>query len=99
MSTSTLFFGYFAIPSENVVLNVSKDFYSTPGKCRDNPMNTMVIPGTETQGNKVIKVFMEILGFSNDGSKKEFKEITQEIAQEVLQNLVAMDVKCKIKIK
>ena len=39
---------------------------------------------------------MEILGFSNDGSKNEFKEITQDIAQEVHQHLVAMKVKCLV---
>ena len=43
-------------------------------------MNTMVIPGIETQGNKVRKLCMEVLGFSNHGSKNEFKEITQDIA-------------------
>ena len=57
-------------------------------------MNTMVIPGIETQGNKVRKLCMEVLSFSNDGSKNEFKEITQDIAQEVHQHLVAMNVKC-----
>ena len=57
-------------------------------------MNTMVIPGIETQGNKVRKLCMEVLGFSNHGSKNEFKEITQDIAQEVHQHLVAMNVKC-----
>ena len=57
-------------------------------------MNTMVIPGIETQGNKVRKLCMEVLCFSNHGSKNEFKEITQDIAQEVHQHLVAMNVKC-----
>ena len=57
-------------------------------------MNTMVIPGIETQGNKVRKLCMEVLGFSNHGSKNEFKEITKDIAQEVHQHLVAMNVKC-----
>ena len=37
---------------------------------------------------------MEIVGFSNDGSKNEFKEITQDIAQEIHQHLVAMKGKC-----
>ena len=57
-------------------------------------MNTMVIPGIETQGDKVRKLCMEVLGFSNDGSKNEFIEITQDIAQEIHQNVVAMNVKC-----
>ena len=57
-------------------------------------MNTMVIPGIETQGNKSRKLCMEVLGFSNHGSKNEFKEITKDIAQEVHQHLVAMNVKC-----
>ena len=57
-------------------------------------MNTMVIPGIETQGNKSRKLCMEVLGFSNHGSKNEIKEITKDIAQEVHQHLVAMNVKC-----
>ena len=39
-------------------------------------------------------VLNEVLGFTNDGNKKEFKEITQKIAQEVYQHLVAMNVEC-----
>ena len=36
---------------------------------------------------------MEVLGFSNDNCKKEFKKITQEVTQEVHQHLVATNVK------
>lgn len=43
-------------------------------KRRDNQWKTMAISGIETQGSKVRKLCIEVLGFSNDGIEKEFKE-------------------------
>ena len=40
-----------------------------------------------------MSIGMEILGFSDDNCKKEFKKIIQEITQEVHQHLVVTNVK------
>ena len=63
-------------------------------KCRDNQWKIIVISGIETQGSKVRKLCMEVLGFSNDGIEKEFKETIYEMTQEAYQHLVAINVKC-----
>lgn len=63
-------------------------------KRRDNQWKTMAISGIETQGSKVRKLCIEVLGFSNDGIEKEFKETIYEMTQEAYQHLVAINVKC-----
>ena len=41
-------------------------------------MNTMTLPNIETQGNKVRRLCIEVLDFSNNDSEKEFEENSQE---------------------
>ena len=43
-------------------------------KRRDNQWKTMAISGIETQGSKVRKLCIEVLGFSNDGIEKNSKK-------------------------